>query len=54
MAGIEFDGVGKRFGNVAAPTDFSLAVGDGELITVLGPSGCGKSTLLRVTPAWRH
>ncbi|GAA2416180.1 ABC transporter ATP-binding protein [Actinomadura vinacea] len=24
-----------------------LAVGDGELVSVVGPSGCGKSTLLR-------
>ena len=27
--------------------DIRLAVGEGELVTLLGPSGCGKSTLLR-------
>ncbi|MFQ5667499.1 MAG: ABC transporter ATP-binding protein [Candidatus Binatia bacterium] len=49
MGRVEFDRVGKRFADTAAVTDFSLAVEDGELITVLGPSGCGKSTLLRLT-----
>jgi len=28
--------------------DFSLAVGSGEIVTVLGPSGIGKSSLLRI------
>src|SRR5437763_14044364 len=27
---------------------FSLAIGDGELLTVVGPSGCGKTTLIRL------
>jgi ABC-type sugar transport system ATPase subunit len=49
MARVEFAAVGKRFDQTAALADFTLAVDDGELITVLGPSGCGKSTLLRVT-----
>ncbi len=49
MAHVEFEHVGKRFDAVAALTDFTLTVEDGELITVLGPSGCGKSTLLRLT-----
>src|SRR5439155_1277840 len=41
--------VSKRFDDVVALGDFTLAVEDGELVTVLGPSGCGKSTLLRLT-----
>jgi ABC-type sugar transport system ATPase subunit len=48
MPAAEFDHVTKHFGPVAALDDFTLAVEDGELITVLGPSGCGKSTLLRL------
>lgn len=49
MARAEFEAVAKRFGEVIALDDFTLQVGDGELITILGPSGCGKSTLLRLT-----
>src|SRR5258708_34596478 len=26
----------------------SLAVGDGEVVSLIGPSGCGKSTLLTI------
>jgi iron(III) transport system ATP-binding protein len=38
----------KRFGGVTAVDGASLAIGDGELFTLLGPSGCGKTTLLRL------
>jgi NitT/TauT family transport system ATP-binding protein len=31
-----------------AVSDVSLAVGDGEFVSVVGPTGCGKSTLLNV------
>jgi ABC-type sugar transport system ATPase subunit len=48
MARAEFDSLSKRFGDVVALVDFTLALADGELVTVLGPSGCGKSTLLRL------
>ncbi len=40
-------GVTRRFGDVTALGDVSLAVAAGELCVVVGPSGCGKSTLLR-------
>lgn len=45
-AQIEFCGVSKMYGAVAALTDFSLAVRNGEFLTVLGPSGSGKTTAL--------
>jgi len=38
----------KRFGALAAVSDVSLSVEQGEMFTLLGPSGCGKTTLLRL------
>jgi ABC-type Fe3+/spermidine/putrescine transport system ATPase subunit len=45
---VAVQGVVKRFGGVTAVGGASLAIGDGELFTLLGPSGCGKTTLLRL------
>jgi putative spermidine/putrescine transport system ATP-binding protein len=49
MSVLDIKGVTKQFGGaVRAVDDFSLTVGDGELVCLLGPSGSGKSTLLRM------
>ncbi len=48
MAGIQIEGVTKRFGATTAVRDLSLEVRDREFVTLLGPSGCGKTTLLRL------
>jgi NitT/TauT family transport system ATP-binding protein len=33
---------------VVALQDVDLAIGEGELLSLLGPSGCGKTTVLRI------
>ena len=49
MASVAFDSVTKTFeGDVAAVSDLTLTVEDGELLVLVGPSGCGKSTALRM------
>jgi len=45
---IEFRGVTKRFEDVVALDDVSLAVERGAFFSFLGPSGCGKTTSLRL------
>ncbi|EMA50430.1 MULTISPECIES: ABC transporter ATP-binding protein [Halococcus] len=45
---LELADASKEFGRETAVTDLSLAVRDGELLTLLGPSGCGKTTTLRM------
>ncbi|KPK59489.1 MAG: glycerol-3-phosphate ABC transporter ATP-binding protein [Gammaproteobacteria bacterium SG8_31] len=48
MAGIRFDGVAKRFGDVSVLEDLDLDIKDHEFMVFVGPSGCGKSTALRL------
>ncbi len=45
---IAVDNLTKRFGALAAVSDVSLSIEEGEMFTLLGPSGCGKTTLLRL------
>jgi multiple sugar transport system ATP-binding protein len=48
MAGITFEHVYKRFGDVIAVNDLNIEVADKEFLVFVGPSGCGKSTSLRM------
>ena len=45
---IQFKGVTKRFGSVAAVDNMDLSVERGAFFSFLGPSGCGKTTSLRM------
>jgi ABC-type sugar transport system ATPase subunit len=48
MATVTFDGVVKRYGDVVAVRELSLAIADGEFMVLVGPSGSGKTTALRM------
>jgi len=52
MPVIDVRGLNKSFSRdgktVQAIADFSLAVNEGEFVSIVGPSGCGKSTFLHI------
>jgi len=48
MAGVTYDHVVKRFGDVTAVNDLNIQIEDKEFLVLVGPSGCGKSTALRL------
>src|SRR6202011_2907681 len=43
MKSLEVRNVTKRFGNLVAVQDVSLAVPEGELHAIIGPTGAGKT-----------
>ena len=54
-AALVFDRVTSRFAarqrrgeSYVALSDITLAVGEGEFVSIVGPTGCGKSTLLNL------
>ncbi|HZI43911.1 MAG TPA: ABC transporter ATP-binding protein [Ilumatobacter sp.] len=48
MSNLTFQTIRKSFGANVALHGLDLAVGQGELVSLLGPSGCGKTTALRI------
>lgn len=48
MSAIDFDHVGKRFGEFTALDDVSFAVEQGDFFALLGPNGAGKTTLISI------
>ena len=45
---LETWGLTKRFGEVTAVDDFTIAVPEGEAFGLLGPNGAGKTTIIRM------
>lgn len=45
---VQLNRVSKRFGEVIAVDDISMAIPKGSFFSLLGPSGCGKTTVLRM------
>jgi simple sugar transport system ATP-binding protein len=45
---VELENVGKRYGNIIALRDVTMAVEAGKVTCVLGDNGAGKSTLIKI------
>lgn len=45
---IQFERVGKSYGNKAAVSDLDLSIPAGELFAFLGPNGAGKTTTIKM------
>jgi branched-chain amino acid transport system ATP-binding protein len=42
---LKVTGLSKHFGGLAANSDISFSVAEGEIVSIIGPNGAGKSTL---------
>ena len=47
MTLLEATGVVAGYGETEILHGVSIAVGEGEIVTIIGPNGCGKSTLMK-------
>jgi len=44
---LEVDNISASYGKIAALTNFSLSVNEGEIVTLIGANGAGKTTALK-------
>lgn len=49
MSAVDYENIGKKYGQVKVMEDVNFAIGERRFVVLLGPSGCGKTTLLRMT-----
>lgn len=54
MNAIEFSGVSKRYGSIAALSSVSFGVERGEMFGLIGPDGAGKTTSIRALCGLLH
>ncbi len=47
MANIRFENITFHYGNKCILHNYSLEVGESQIVGIVGPSGCGKTTLMR-------
>ena len=40
--------IDKRFGGLCAVADFTVTIGDGEIVGLIGPNGAGKTTVFNL------
>jgi branched-chain amino acid transport system ATP-binding protein len=48
MAVLRAEGLGKRFGGLAAVTDLNLESAPGSILGLIGPNGAGKTTIFNL------